>query len=263
MSQPHTATRSAGLQLAWHTAAAEHPTRARTAIIIVGIAIAGAVGFAYDLTVGRPSRSDLRSIGHMAEATMVYDIANRPVFSFYKEHRIKVPLSRISPHLVRAIVAVEDRRFFEHRGVDSLRILAAAWTNLLEGRAVQGGSTITQQLARQSFLTPDKTLRRKLKEAILAARFEGLYSKEEILELYLNRVYFGGGLYGAEVAARGFFGKPASRLDVAEAALLAGLVKSPSRYAPTVSRERAVARRNVVLRAMLADGAIEDRKSVV
>jgi penicillin-binding protein 1A len=217
----------------------------------------GAAWFVYDITVDLQGRYDLRSIGQMAQATTVYDVANQPVFTFYKEQRLDVPLSRVSPHLVHAIVTTEDRRFFEHRGVDSRRILAAAWNNLLEGRAAQGGSTITQQLARQSFLTPDKTLRRKVKEAILAARLEGLYSKEEILELYLNKVYFGGGLFGAEAAARGFFGKPASRLDVSEAALLAGLVKSPSSYAPTVSLDRAVARRNVVLRAMFDDRVID------
>ena len=122
---------------------------------------------------------------------------------------------------------------------------------------MQGGSTITQQLARQSFLTPDKTIRRKLQELILASRIEAKYSKDEILELYLNKVYFGDGLYGVEAASQGYFGKPAAGLSVSEAALLAGLVKSPSSYAPTVNMERAVSRRNVVLQAMLENGAID------
>ena len=254
MSRPALRAR---LQRLWQKAAAGYPTPSKTAVALVVLAMTGAAWFAYDITVDLQGRYDLRSIGQMAQATTVYDVANQPVFAFYREQRIDVPLSRVSPHLVHAIVTTEDRRFFEHRGVDGWRILAAAWNNLLEGRAAQGGSTITQQLARQSFLTPDKTLRRKLKEAILAARLEGLYSKEKILELYLNKVYFGGGLFGAEAAARGFFGKPASRLDVAEAALLAGLVKSPSSYAPTVSLDRAVARRNVVLRAMFDDRVID------
>jgi len=241
----------------WQHAATRYPTLLKVALGLAVVVIAYGAWFSYDLTVDLPSRSDLRSIGQMAQATTLYDVANRPVFTFYKEQRIEVPLSRISPHLIRALIAVEDRRFFEHRGVDNLRILAAAWSNLLEWRAAQGGSTITQQLARQSFLTPDKTLRRKLREAILAARIEGLYSKEEILELYLNKTYFGAGLFGAEAAARGFFGKPAAQLDVAEAALLAGLVKSPTNYAPTVNLERAVARRNVVLRAMYEQGVID------
>ncbi|HEY6361423.1 MAG TPA: PBP1A family penicillin-binding protein, partial [Vicinamibacterales bacterium] len=121
----------------------------------------------------------------------------------------------------------------------------------------QGGSTLTQQLARQSFLTPDKTIRRKLKEVVMAARLEEEFTKDEILQLYLNKVYFGDGLYGVEAASLGYFGKHASELGVAEAALLAGLVKSPSTYAPTVSRDRAVARRNVVLMAMRDAGVID------
>src|SRR5206468_7372662 len=129
--------------------------------------------------------------------------------------------------------------------------------NLHLGRRAQGGSTITQQLARQSFLTRDKTLRRKMKEVILAARIEHQYTKQEILELYLNKVYFGDGLYGVEAASRGYFGKSARDVSLAEAALLAGLVKSPSAYAPTVSMERATARRNVVLQAMLDSGQID------
>src|SRR5262249_26899174 len=136
------------------------------------------------------------------------------------------------------------------------RIGAAALANVRRGRAAQGASTITQQLARQSFLTPDKTLRRKLQEVILAARIERRYSKDRILELYLNKVYFGDGLYGVEAASRGFFGKHASELNVSEAATLAGLVKSPSSYAPTVSLERATARRNVVLQLMLENRAL-------
>ena len=116
---------------------------------------------------------------------------------------------------------------------------------------VQGASTITQQLARQSFLTPDKTYSRKLQELILAGRIERTFSKDRILELYLNKVYFGDGLYGVEAAARGYFGKHAADLTLPEAALLAGLVKSPSSYAPTVSLQRATARRNLVLQEML------------
>src|SRR6185437_14464065 len=117
---------------------------------------------------------------------------------------------------------------------------------------------ITQQLARQSFLTTDKTLRRKFREILLASRLERAYSKDEILELYLNKVYFGDGLYGAEAASLGFFGKHARDLDVEEAALLAGLVKSPSTYAPTINLDRAMARRNVVLQAMRDSGAIDE-----
>jgi 1A family penicillin-binding protein len=137
-----------------------------------------------------------------------------------------------------------------------LRVAAAAWADLRKGRAAQGGSTITQQLARQMFLDRRKTLARKIKEAMLAMRIEHMYSKDEILELYLNKVYFGEGLHGAEAAARGYFGKSAADLSLSEAALLAGLVSSPSNNAPTVSLTRAIARRNVVLKAMSDEGII-------
>ena len=144
----------------------------------------------------------------------------------------------MSPHLIHAIVAIEDQRFYDHHGFDLIRIVSAALQNLRDGRASQGGSTITQQLARQSFLSAGKTYRRKIQELILASRLEGMYSKDRILELYLNKVYFGDGLYGVEAAARGYFGKHASELTVPEPALLAGLVQSPSRYSPTDNTQR-------------------------
>ena len=194
----------------------------------------------------------------MARATTIADAKGRHAFTIFEERRLLVPLTRVSRHLVSAILAIEDRRFYDHRGIDPIRIAGAAMNNLVAFRAHEGGSTITQQLARLSLLTPDKTLRRKLREAILATRLERAFSKDEILELYLNKAYFGDGLYGVEAAALGFFGKHASDVNVAEAALIAGLVKSPSSYAPTVSPERAIARRNVVLEVMRDTGAIDD-----
>src|SRR5205823_6359349 len=129
--------------------------------------------------------------------------------------------------------------------------------NLETHRRAEGGSTITQQLARLTFLSRDKTYRRKLKEIILAAHIEREYSKNEILEMYLNKLYFGDGLYGAEAASRGYFAKHANELTVDEAALLAGLIQSPSSYAPTVNRDRAIARRNVVLQTMASGRDID------
>ena len=207
--------------------------------------------FAWSLSRDLPDRETLRGIGDMAQATTLFDAADRPAFTVYKEQRIEVPLQKISPHLIRALVSMEDQRFYEHRGVDTVRVLGAVMANLRQGRRAQGGSTITQQLARQSFLSADKTFTRKIKEVFVAAQLERTYSKNEILELYFNKVYFGDGLYGAEAASLGYFGKHASDLSIDQAALLAGLVKSPSTYAPTVSPERAVARRNLVLQAML------------
>jgi penicillin-binding protein 1A len=218
--------------------------------IVMWAVVAGAAWFARDILTGLPDRQALLGVSTMAQSTTLVDVHDKPAFTIFREQRIEVPLDRVSPHLVRAILAVEDQRFYDHAGVDMIRVAGAAMTNLREGRAAQGGSTITQQLARQSFLSRDKTIRRKLKEIVVAARLEGEFSKDEILALYLNKVYFGDGLYGVEAASLGFFAKHASDLDVAEAALLAGLVKSPSTYAPTISRERAIARRNVVLQAM-------------
>jgi 1A family penicillin-binding protein len=208
---------------------------------------------------GLPTDEAVRNIGTMSQSTTLYDVHGRQVSTIFKEQRIDIPLARVSPHLVQAILAIEDQRFYDHRGVDVVRIAGAAWMNLRAGWGSQGASTITQQLARQTLLTREKTLRRKLREVVLAARIESAFSKDEILELYLNKVYFGAGLYGVEAASLGYFGKHAADLDIAEAALLAGLVKAPSTTAPTVNREKAVARRNAVLRAMRETKAINER----
>jgi 1A family penicillin-binding protein len=213
--------------------------------------------FSYDLTAGLPDSKAVGGLGDMAQSTTIYDVKEQPVFTIFKEQRIEVPLEAMSPNFIKAVLAVEDQRFYDHSGVDAIRVAAAALKNVQAGRRAEGGSTITQQLARQSFLNRDKTYRRKLKEVILAAQIESLYSKKQILELYLNKVYFGDGLYGVEAAARGYLGKPAAELSVAEAALLAGLIQSPSSYAPTVNMDRAIARRNVVLTAMSSSGAID------
>jgi membrane peptidoglycan carboxypeptidase len=220
-------------------------------------AVGAATWFAGSIFTGLPDQDTLRGVSTMAQATTLLDAHDQPAFTIFREQRIEIPLDRMSPHLVRAVVAIEDQRFYDHAGVDFIRVVGAALSNLREGRKAQGGSTITQQLARQSFLSADKTIQRKLKEVVVAARLEGEFTKDEILRLYLNKVYFGDGLYGAEAASLGFFGKHAADLDVAEAALLAGLVKSPSTYAPTISRDRALARRNVVLQAMRDTGAID------
>jgi 1A family penicillin-binding protein len=214
--------------------------------------------FSYDVTEGLPNRRALRAVGDMMQATTLYDAANQPVFTIYKEQRIEVPLQQMSPNLVKAVLSVEDQRFYDHLGVDAFRVVAAAARNIQTGRRAEGGSTITQQLARLSFLSPDKTYRRKAKEMVLAAYLESYYSKDKILEMYLNKVYLGEGYYGVEAASLGYFGKSCANLDVAEAALIAGLIQSPSAYAPTSNLEKAVARRNVVLQTMVAAKAIDE-----
>jgi penicillin-binding protein 1A len=230
----------------------------RQLLTAAGVLFLGLVVGAWALFASLPGRNELRTLGEMPQATTLYDVHNRPVFTIFKEYRVEVPLSRISPHLRKAIVSFEDQRFESHNGFDAKRIVGAALTDLRLGRAEQGASTITQQLARQTFLTREKKLWRKVREIALAMRIEAMYSKEEILELYLNKVYFGDGLYGAEAAARGYFGKSAADLDLAESALLAGLVNAPSVNAPTLSMARAVGRRALVLKAMLDQGVITE-----
>src|SRR6266542_1699093 len=228
-------------------------------IAVLTFTIGGwAVWFSYELTAGLPDKKALKAIGDMVQATTILDTADKPTFTiFFKEQRLEIPLRKMSPNLIKAVVSVEDQRFYEHSGVDAVRVAAAVVRNFEEGRRAEGGSTITQQLARQSFLSRDKTYRRKLKEVILAAYIEKMYDKDEILELYLNKVYLGGGFYGVEAASRGYLGKPASDLTVPEAALLAGLIQLPSSYAPSVYLDRAIARRTVVLQAMVSAGAID------
>jgi 1A family penicillin-binding protein len=211
-----------------------------------------------DVVTGLPDENALRGVGTMAQATTIYDARERPAFTFFKEYRIELPLSEMSPYVIEAVLALEDQRFFDHGGVDVIRVAGAAWGNLRDGWGTQGGSTITQQVARQSLLSREKTLTRKLKEVVVATRLESEFSKNQILEWYLNKVYFGNGLYGIEAASLGYFGKHAKDLDVAEAALLAGLVKAPSTYAPTVSMDRALSRRTIALKAMRQAGMIDD-----
>jgi penicillin-binding protein 1A len=237
--------------------------RAAAAVAVVVVAlqagtIAGGQWVLARLVDGLPSIDDVKRMGEMAQATVFYDAADQPAFTIFEERRFEVALADVSPHLIDALIAIEDQRFRSHWGVDVVRIVGAMLANVREGRLAQGGSTLTQQLARQSFLTLDKTYSRKIQEALLAFRIEQQYTKDQILELYLNKMYFGAGLYGAEAASLGYFGKPARDLTAAEAALLAGLVKSPSTWAPTVNLERAVARRNVVLAAMREIGALDE-----
>jgi penicillin-binding protein 1A len=172
-----------------------------------------------------------------------------------------VSLKDLPPYLPKAFIAIEDRRFYSHYGVDPLGIARAAVANILHRGVSQGGSTLTQQLAKNLFLTQERTLQRKLQEVELALWLERKHSKAEILELYLNRVYFGSGAYGVEAAAQRYFGKSAKNVTVAEAAMLAGLVKSPSRLAPNRNPEGAEARAKLVLAAMADAKFISDAQA--
>ena len=169
-----------------------------------------------------------------------------------------VPLKELPPYLPKAFVAIEDRRFFFHYGVDPIGLARAVLANALHRGVAQGGSTLTQQLAKNLFLTQERTLNRKLQEVVLALWLEHKFTKQQILELYLNRVYFGAGAYGVEAAAQRYFGKSAKNVTLAESALLAGLVKSPSRLAPTKNYDGAERRAQLVLAAMSDAGLITD-----
>ncbi|GBE43468.1 penicillin-binding protein 2D [bacterium BMS3Bbin10] len=173
-----------------------------------------------------------------------------------------IRLARMPPHLINAVLATEDRRFRSHFGVDPIGLVRAMAKNVQAGAVVEGGSTITQQLAKNVFLTPERTITRKFQEVILALWLEMHLSKDEILELYLNRVYFGAGTYGVEAAAKRYFGKSARNVSLPEAALLAGLLKAPSRYAPTRNPRRAEERASVVLTNMVSAKLLAPRQAM-
>ena len=165
-----------------------------------------------------------------------------------------VPVQEMAPVLPEAVLAIEDRRFYTHGGIDAFGVIRAAWQNAVEGRVVAGGSTISQQVAKLVFLTPERTVRRKIQEAMLAFWLEREFSKEEILTIYLNRAYFGAGAYGVDAAARRYFGRSARDVDVAQAAMIAGLLKAPSRYSPANDLALARKRAGVVVDAMVDAG---------
>ena len=219
-------------------------------VAIVSLVIAVSVAYS-----GLPSYSELRSSPngqmirvHAADGTVLVSMG--PSFGQWLD------FSQLPVTMRTAMVAVEDRRFRSHPGVDPVGIVRSFYVRATKGRFTQGGSTITQQLARNVFLTNDKTWTRKIREMVLALALERKFSKDQILELYLNRVYFGGGAYGVDAASRKFFGHPADRLSLAEAAVIAGLVKAPSNYSPTADAKAAVGRAGVVLGVMREQGII-------
>lgn len=171
-------------------------------------------------------------------------------------------LAQMSPHIPNAVMAIEDRRFYQHPGIDISGFARAMLTNLQRGRLAQGGSTLTQQLAKNLFLDPDRTIERKVQELLMAFWLEARFSKDQIMEMYLNRVYFGSGSYGVAAASRRYFDKPASEVTLSEAALLAGLLKAPSRLSPARNPDLAKARTELVLAAMGEEGMITDAQMV-
>jgi penicillin-binding protein 1A len=193
---------------------------------------------------------DLNKLEQMESASVILDRNGKIFGQIYVENRETVPYEQLPGDLVKAVVAVEDAKFYQHHGYDLLGIIRAALKNFTAGHVRQGASTITQQLARNSFSLKEKTYRRKLLEIFLAQRIEEQFGKQKIMELYLNRIYFGGGLYGAEAAARGYFGKSAREMSLAECATFAGLIKSPNRLSPWTDRDNSRDARDYALDRM-------------
>ncbi len=228
------------------------------ALVVLGFATALLwVRIVYD---GKAARYDLSRIEEMESASLIYDRNQQLLGTIFIQNRDTRPLEKIAPVMQQAAIAAEDARFYRHRGVDYIRVAGAALRNYQAGRITQGGSTITQQLARNSFGLVERSYERKLVEIFLANRIERQYSKSEILELYLNRIYFGGGLYGVEAAARGYFGKAAADLSLDQAAMLAGLIKSPNNLSPWSDRAASIRERNFVLGRMLELGMIDQQE---
>ncbi len=205
---------------------------------------------------------DLNKLDQMESASVILDRNGKIFGQIYVENRQTIPYDQIPRDLVNAVVAVEDARFYQHHGYAPWGILRAGLKNLTAGRVRQGASTITQQLARNSFALKGKTFRRKLVEIFLARRIEDNFNKQKIMELYLNRIYFGGGLYGAEAAARGYFGKPAREMTLEECATLAGLIKSPNRLSPWSDKTGSRDARNYALTRMRELGFIDNARCV-
>lgn len=203
---------------------------------------------------------DLSKISDLPERSVVLDRDGEFFSRLAGENRVVAPIDRISNDFINALITREDTRFYSHRGVDPVGIVRAALRNMLLGGIRQGGSTITQQLARNSFPLGGRNYGRKLIEAALAFRIETELTKEQILEAYMNRIYFGAGCYGIETASRTYFGKPASRLTLSEAAMMAGLIRSPSRMNPLNDFDGAMKQRDVVLHRMHETGMIDDAR---
>jgi penicillin-binding protein 1A len=218
-------------------------------LFLFGIIFGSMAGFFIALTKDLPQIRNLESF-KPSSITRIYSADEVILAEFFLEKRDPVPIEMIPDNLKKALIVTEDRSFYQHSGIDLKGILRAILRDIKAGKFVEGASTITQQLSKTLFLKPRKTLLRKAKEAFLSFQIERRYTKDEILELYLNQVYFGSGAYGVESAARIYFGKPVSDLDLAECALLAGLPKSPSRYSPLIDKDLALKRRNIVLKQM-------------
>src|SRR5438874_2160522 len=219
--------------------------------ITLFVLVAG-VGLALLLFYGAWAASfDMKKVGAMPERNTVFDVDGKIYSRLAGANRVRVSLAEISPFFIDALLAREDTRFYRHPGVDWLGIFRALVRDILTGSAKEGASSITQQLARNSLPLGGRTVSRKLLEAMVALRIEHEFTKQQILELYVNRIYFGAGCYGIETASQAYFGKSASKLNLSEAAVLAGLIRSPNRFSPLRNPEGAATQRDAVLDRMM------------
>jgi penicillin-binding protein 1A len=230
---------------------------AGTAVFLILFCFSSVLGYIYMLSRQLPSVEQLKDFQY-DRPTIIYDRNGEPIAELGTERRYPISIKEMPEYMWQSIVAVEDARFFDHGGVDMMGIMRAFVSNVKAGRVVEGGSTLTQQLVKIIYLTPEKKIKRKIKEAILAYRLDNFLEKEQILEMYLNQVYFGRGAYGVEAAAANYFGKTASELSLAEAAMIAGIPKAPGIYAPHINMEKAVNRRNHVLYRLFETGYITE-----
>ena len=232
------------------------------ALLLLSLALALATAAVTTALYVKRISADLPSLEEMARqrpnlATEVYDRQNRLIARLFLENRTWVSLDQISPWMQKAVLAAEDGGFYDHSGLDFVSVARAFWVNMTHGRTRQGASTITQQLARNLFLSRERTMERKVKEAVLALRLERLYTKNQILEMYLNTIYYGHGTWGIAAASQAYFAKRPGQLSVSEAALLAGLVAAPELYSPYRSMERAQTRQAYVIRRLVDLGWLE------
>ncbi len=224
-------------------------TRLLLIVTLLGLIISAVVLAVYGQVA---AQYDLSKLGAMKQRSIVLDCKGREIGKLHGENREIVTLDQVSPYFVKALLAREDSRFYDHGGVDYIGVARALWRDLKEQKMVQGASTLTMQLARNSFDNLNtKTAHRKLVEALLARRIEAAKSKDEIIELYMNRIFFGTGLYGIERASKGYFGRPASQLTLGESAMIAGIIRSPNRYSPFRNWEGAIRERDNVLDRMV------------
>src|SRR5678815_4688194 len=195
---------------------------------------------------------DLKRVGTMPERNTVFDVNGKIYSRLAGANRLKISLKEVSPLFIQALLVREDTRFYEHSGIDWRGVARALYRDIKSGSTREGASSITQQLARNSLPLGGRTVSRKLLEAMVALRIERELTKDQILELYVNRIYFGSGCYGVETASQSYFGKNASKLDLSESALLAGLIRSPNRFSPLKNPEGAAIQRNSVLDRMVS-----------